>query len=69
MDQREYDRLEGEIEKAEAELASAHNSLEDPSLITDAAKLLEATTRAEAAQALVDRLYSRWEELEAKLRQ
>jgi ATP-binding cassette subfamily F protein uup len=68
MDQREYDRLEGDIEKAEAELAAAHNSLEDPSLIADAAKLMEATTRAETAQALVDRLYSRWEELEAKLR-
>lgn len=68
MDQREYDRLEGDIEKAEAELAAAHATLEDPSLAANAARLLEATARAEAAQTNVDRLYSRWEELEAKLR-
>lgn len=68
MDQREYDRLESDIGKAEAELAEAQGLLEDPSLASDSRKLLAATTKVEEAQAKVDSLYARWEELEAKLR-
>ena len=67
MDQRDYDRLEGDISKAEQILAEAQSALEDPSLASSSQKLLEATKAVEAAQSKVDALYARWEELETKL--
>jgi len=67
MDQRDYDRLEGDIGKAEQILAEAQSSLEDPALASSSSRLLEATKAVEVAQAKVDALYARWEELESKL--
>src|SRR5690606_5476708 len=56
MDQREYDRIEGDIATAEAELAESQRLLEDPALMSDSQKLLAATTKVEVAQAKVDAL-------------
>lgn len=67
MDQREYDRMESDIAVAEAALIQAQSGLEDPSLASSSNKLLEATKKVQDAQNVIDRLYARWEELEAKL--
>jgi ATP-binding cassette subfamily F protein uup len=67
MDQRDYDRLEDDISKAEQILAVAQSALEDPTLASSSHKLLEATKAVEVAQGKVDSLYTRWEELESKL--
>jgi ATP-binding cassette subfamily F protein uup len=41
-------------------------ALEDPAIISDAAKLVAAHSALEDAQKAVDALYARWSELEAK---
>lgn len=67
MDQREYDRMESDIAVAEAALVQAQSALDEPSLASSSNKLLDATKKVQDAQNVVDRLYARWEELEAKL--
>ena len=67
MDQREYDQIEDQIAGAE-ELASAlQEKMELPEVVSDPDKLAETWEALERAQAEVERLYSRWDELEAKL--
>lgn len=66
-DQREYDGLQAKIEAAEKTLAVANERMNDPAVMADRRKLADACAQAEAAQAEVQRLYARWEELEAKL--
>jgi ATP-binding cassette subfamily F protein uup len=66
MEAREWESMEGKIEEAEGQLAAARGALEDPSIVSDPGKLMEAASRLDAAQAEVDRLYERWAELGEK---
>jgi ATP-binding cassette subfamily F protein uup len=68
MEQREWDSMEARILEAEESLAVAQAHTQDPAISANAAKLQEACLAAETAQTLVDRLYARWTELEAKLK-
>lgn len=58
--------MEQTILEAEAELATAAEHLEDPSVATDADKAQAAFEARQRAQERVDRLYARWAELEEK---
>jgi ATP-binding cassette subfamily F protein uup len=64
MEQREYDSMEANIQKAEAELErlSAESAL--PENAANAVKQAELAEAMGKAQAEVDRLYARWAELE-----
>lgn len=68
MEQREWDSMEAQILEAEEKLALAQAHTQDPGISANAAKLQEACMAAETAQTEVDRLYARWAELEAKLK-
>ncbi len=68
LEQREYDAIEEAVEAAEERVGEARRRAEDPSIASDAATLQQRFAELAAAQAEVDRLYARWEELEAKIR-
>jgi ATP-binding cassette subfamily F protein uup len=68
MEQREWDSMEAQILEAEETLALAQAHTQDSGISANAAKLQEACMAAETAQTAVDRLYARWAELEAKLK-
>ena len=51
---------------AEEQLARERSVVEDPAVATDAVRLQEALQAMEQAQSLLDDLYARWAELEAK---
>ncbi len=65
-DQRELDGMEEAIFEAESTLEEVTIQLHDPAIACDAEKLPEIVAKHEKAQAEVERLYARWEELEAK---
>jgi ATP-binding cassette subfamily F protein uup len=65
LEQREWDGMEAKILDAERELAARQRELQDAS--SDHARLTSAYTALQRAQRLVDGLYARWAELEAKL--
>jgi ABC transport system ATP-binding/permease protein len=67
-DQREYDGMEAAILEAEAELAALVTEMERPEIASDAARLVELGEAVAAARARVDALYSRWAELEARVK-
>jgi ABC transport system ATP-binding/permease protein len=58
--------MEGAILGAEEELAAANAAAHDPAIARDAPSLSAALGRLGKAQEEVDRLYSRWADLEAK---
>jgi len=64
---REYAAIEQQIAVAERRLAVAQAVLNDPAIQTDAAALIDAQSELEQASAAVDRLLTRWTELEGKL--
>jgi ATP-binding cassette subfamily F protein uup len=66
MEQREYDSIDASIATAERKAADLEAKLNDPKLISDHQAYAKACDAAGAAQAEVQRLYARWEELEAK---
>ena len=66
LEAREYAAIENQIAKAEEELKARRAALEDPAIASDAPQLQAAITAVEEAQQTVDRLYSRWAELEEK---
>jgi len=66
MEQREFDGIEARVEAADARMEAAHDRLEDPTVVTDPAKLTEALAEMEAAQAEHDAVYARWAELTEK---
>lgn len=68
MEQREYDRMEGEILAAEQELESRQRQMNDPQISTSAAELEKAAVALRQAEERVEALYARWAALEAKLR-
>jgi ATP-binding cassette subfamily F protein uup len=65
-ERKEWQRIEGRIEKAEAEVEKIQAQLHDPALVNDHQKLRELTPKLETAEAKVAELYARWEVLEAK---
>ena len=66
MEQREYDQMEAAIQKAEADLESVQEEMNDPQNISMSTKLAELYKLAGERQLVVEKLYARWEELEAK---
>jgi ABC transport system ATP-binding/permease protein len=65
-EKKELEGMEAAIQTAEKGLAEARALLEDPAVARDAQKLLERQKSMESAQAEVEALFRRWEELEAK---
>jgi ATP-binding cassette subfamily F protein uup len=66
-EQREWDEMEGAIEKAEALLQGFQAELENPAHASNPSRLQELLTQVEAAQDTVDQLYARWAVLGAKV--
>jgi ATP-binding cassette subfamily F protein uup len=66
LEKKELAGIETAITEAEAELEESIRREQDPSVASDAAELQARFDAREAAQARVDSLYARWQELEAK---
>jgi ATP-binding cassette, subfamily F, member 3 len=60
---REQERLEREIEEAEAALKAVEDELADPSAWSTPQRTARATKRHEQAKRAVDELYQRWERI------
>jgi len=65
---REFETIEQRIADAERALQSKHDSLLDRAVMNDANRLRSISVELEEAQKAIDLLYTRWAELEAKLR-
>ena len=65
-EQKEWDKIEGLIVKAEAALAASQAATEDPAVTSNATALQARFTALAAAQTEVERLYARWTALEEK---
>ncbi len=65
---RELETIEERIADAERELQSKHDALLDPVILSDGMRLHAASLELEAAQKTIDDLYTRWVELEQKLK-
>ena len=63
---RELETIEQRIADSERELQAQHDSLLDPAVMSDGARIREITMEMEAAQHAIDTMYARWAELEAK---
>ncbi|MGC2695227.1 MAG: ABC-F family ATP-binding cassette domain-containing protein [Candidatus Angelobacter sp.] len=66
LEAREFAGMEERIAGAERLLQQKRAAAEDPSIASDAARLLSAHNGLDEAQKSVDELYARWAELEAK---
>jgi ATP-binding cassette subfamily F protein uup len=65
-EQRELEAMEKSILSAEANVEDLHAQVSDPNVMADRVKMHDACAALGAAQAQVERLYARWEELEGK---
>src|SRR3989442_3482055 len=65
-EQREWDGMEQAILDAERAVEACHREARDPAIASDPTALQQPYAALEAAQAEVDRLYTRWAELESK---
>jgi len=68
MEKREYEQMEENIGKKEAEIAKLNQLLQDPVISQDALKLQTLCTEINLAETQLEQLFSRWEELEKKQR-
>jgi ABC transport system ATP-binding/permease protein len=66
LEAREFVAIEQKIADAEQQLSSLRKALEDPAIVSDAARLHTTYVQMEEAQQHLDNLYSRWAELEEK---
>jgi ABC transporter C-terminal domain len=66
MEAREWESIEQRIHDSEQELAARHAELQNPEVTRDPERMKQAYERARDTQAMVDQLYERWAELEAK---
>jgi ATP-binding cassette subfamily F protein uup len=66
LEKREWDEIEAKILAAEDEAARLQRDLEDPDVSTDHEKLHAAYETHRGAQAVVEALYARWQELDGK---
>ncbi len=67
LEAREYATLEQRIAEAEEQLKAARAAYEDPSIASNAERLVVAQSELQRAQQHLDQLYARWEELETKI--
>jgi len=67
LEQREWDGMEQAILDAETAVEACRRAAEDPAIASDPAILQTRYAALAAARAVVDQLYTRWAELEAKL--
>lgn len=65
-DQQEYDTIEKRVLDAEAVLELCRTETENPKIVSNHLKLQEAYENLKSAEQEVERLYTRWAELEAK---
>ena len=66
LETRELETIEQRIADAEKELQTKHDSMLDPVVMSDSARLHALSLELEAAQEAIDELYTRWGELEKK---
>ncbi len=66
LEAREFAGIEERVTAAEEQLAKERELVEDPAVATDAVRLQGALQAMEQAQSVLDGLYARWAELEAK---
>lgn len=66
-EKKEWEQMEGKILEAELQVDARRREAEDPTISSDAQQLENRYALLREAQDQVDRLYSRWAELEAKL--
>jgi ATP-binding cassette subfamily F protein uup len=66
LEAREFAAIEDRVTAAEERLSKERDLVEDPAVATDAVRLQEALHAMEQAQSVLDGLYARWAELEAK---
>ena len=66
MDQREYESIEGEIQRAEEDVARLQSVMDSSEAASDSQKLEATWNELQSAQGKVENLYERWEELEEK---
>ncbi|HEX2974074.1 MAG TPA: ABC-F family ATP-binding cassette domain-containing protein [Tepidisphaeraceae bacterium] len=66
MEQREWEQMEGKIMEAEEALQLAQAEMADPVVLADRDRLNQCCQRVHDAQEFVQKLYARWEQLEAK---
>jgi ATP-binding cassette subfamily F protein uup len=66
MEAREYATIEQRIAESEQTLAAKRAALDDPAIVSDAARLVTAHAEMEQARKIVDELIARWAELEEK---
>ena len=66
LEQREWDGMEQAILDAERAVEARQAEVDDPAIASDPAALQQRYAALEAARAEVDRLYTRWAELDAK---
>jgi len=66
LESREYEQIEHQVAQAEDVLESKRQQLEMPDVVSDPVRLTQAVAEIDAAQEVVDTLYARWAELEAK---
>jgi ATP-binding cassette subfamily F protein uup len=65
---RELETIEQRVAEAEADLQSKHDALLDPAIMSDGVRSHAVSLELEAAQKRIDDLYTRWVELEGKLK-
>ncbi|MBK9946054.1 MAG: ABC-F family ATP-binding cassette domain-containing protein [Nitrospira sp.] len=65
-EQKEWDQIETAIQEAEGRVAFCQTAANDPAITSSSSALQERYTALHAAQADVERLYTRWAELEEK---
>jgi ATP-binding cassette subfamily F protein uup len=66
MDQREYDQIEETIQEAELTVEELQQRMELPEVASNPVAAAQCWEELEGAQKEVERLYTRWDELEAK---
>jgi len=66
MDQREYDQIEDTIATEESLVEELQKKMELPEIVSNPGELAQCWQKLEVAQAEVERLYHRWDELEGK---
>ncbi len=66
LDQREYDQIEEIIAAEDERVEQLQKQMELPEIVSNPDELARCWRELEAAQAEVERLYDRWDELEAK---
>jgi len=64
LEAREYAGIELRIAEAEQTLREKRAALQDPAIASDGPRLIAISAEIDEAQAVVDRLYARWAELE-----